>query len=462
MKRFFFFLVIMLLLTKISQAQQKTFKISYQFADPETGADTSASEFIKILPGSGEALMQTYISKDYMRIENLLFGKSIQISNIPEETSYLLDESSKTYTATEMASGKLIETSEDYIYSGDFEISILPNEKKIIAGIPCKKAIFNLPGSTDKQHEITVWYADQLPKLYWGTYDYLEKVPGAALYVGTEGLGIEATKVEEIPFDKSLFEIPEGYEEGENGENTADSALNNQLSWYQDPNSTYFGVQDSLGQKLTPAKYSAIYAYVGNYAIVSDAAQMFGLIDLQGNEVISCQYEALSLDTEGAPLVYMKDQKYGLLDTTGRQLLAAKYDFITIPNLNYALYNEGDHTGVLDLKGHVLIPAVYETVAEYQDDHALIIENMTYQLIDKSGKRLLPTNQEFLAFAGEKLLLAFKDNKYGYLNYSGKEVIPFKFQNAHAFEDGLALVTEDLENFYYIDSKGKLIKKHEE
>ena len=114
------------------------------------------------------------------------------------------------------------------------------------------------------------------------------------------------------------------------------------------------------------------------------------------------------------------------------------------------------------LKGNILIPAKYETIAEYSDNLALVIENPAYQLVDKSGKKLLPTSQEFLSFAGEKLLLAFKDNTYGYIDYSGKAVIPFKFQNAQAFENGLALVSEDLENFYYINSKGKFIKKYAE
>ncbi|MND46802.1 KWG Leptospira [compost metagenome] len=465
MKHFFLCIAFFtLVFVKTSSAQQKVFKITYQFADPETGTDTSASEFIKILAENGEALMHAYICKDQMRVETLLFGKSIQISNIKDETSYLIDENSKTYTSTDLASGKLIETSAggDYAYSSDFEMSLIPNEKKVIAGLSCKKATFNLAGSKDKQTEITVWYAENLPKLYWGTYDYLEKVPGAALSIGAEGLGIQATKVEEVPYDTALFEIPEGYEEGEAEETATDSALNDHLSWYQDPNTEFFGVQDSLGNKLTPAKYASIYAYVGDYAIVTDAAQMFGLIDLQGKEVIPCQYESLSLDTEGAPLVFMKDQKYGLLDNSGKLLLAAKYDFISVPSLSHALYNEGDLTGVLDLKGNVLIPAKYETISEYRDNLALIVENLTYQLVDKSGKKLLPTGQEYLSFAGEKLLLAFKDNTYGYLDYSGKVVIPFKFQNAQPFENGLALVSEDLENFYYINAKGKFIKKYEE
>lgn len=445
--------------------QQKLYKISYQFADPETGTDTSASEFIKILAGNGDALMHAFISKDQMRIENLLFGKSVQISNISKGTSYLLDETNKTYSPTDLASGQLIETSnegDNYAYSSDFEISLVPNEKKNIAGIACQKALFNIAGSKDKQTEITVWYAAQLPKLYWGTYDYLEKVPGAALYVGSAGLGIEANKVEEINFDQSLFEIPEGYEEGEAEATVADSTLNDYLSWYQDPSTEYFGVQDSLGNKLTPAKYTAIYSFIGDYAIVNDAAQMFGLINLHGKEVIPCQYESLSLETEGGPVVYMKDLKYGLLDTNGKILLQAKYDFISVPSSEYALFTEGEHIGVMDKKGTVLLPAKYETIADFKDNLALIIANQSYQLINKTGINLLKSEYEFLSFAGEKLLLAFKDDKYGYIDYNGNIVVPFKLQNAQAFENGLALVTEDLENFYYIDTKGKFIKKYEE
>ncbi len=449
-----------------ADAQQKLYKIFYQFADPETGTDTAASEFIKILAGNKETLMHAFISKDQMRIENLLFGKSIQISNISEGSSFLLDEINKTYTATELATGKLIETAvnegDNYAYSGDFEISLVPNQKKIIAGITCEKATFNLTGSQDPQTEITVWYAPKLPKLYWGTYDYLEKVPGAALYIGSAGLGIQATKVEELTFDKSLFEIPADYEEGEPIEEAVDSTLNDHLSWYQDSNTAYFGVQDNLGNKLTPAKYTAIYSYVGDYAIVNDAAQMFGLIDIHGKEVIPCQYESLSLETEGGPVVYMSDLKYGLLDTNGKILLQAKYDFISVPSPEYALFTEGEHTGIMDQKGAVLLPAKYETISDYRDNLALILVNQSYQLINKTGHNQLKTDYEFLSFAGERLLLAFNDNKYGYIDYTGKVIVPFKLQNAQAFENGLALVTEDLENFYYIDAKGKFIKKYEE
>ncbi len=455
-----------LLLIGQGHAQEKLYKISYQFADPETGTDTASSEFIKILAGNKEVLMQAFIAKDQMRIESLLFGKSIQISNISEGSSFLLDEINKTYTATELATGKLIETSanegDNYAYSGDFEISLIPNQKKIIAGITCEKATFNLTGSQDPQTEITVWYAPKLPKLYWGTYDYLEKVPGAALYIGSAGLGIQATKVEEIPFDQSLFEIPADYEEGEATDEAVDSTLNDHLSWYQDSSTSYFGVQDSLGNKLTPAKYTAIYSYVGDYAIVNDAAQMFGLIDLHGKEVIPCQYESLSLETEGGPVVYMSDLKYGLLDTNGKILLKAKYDFISVPSPAYGLFTEGEYTGIIDQKGTVLLPAKYETISDYRDNLALIIVNQSYQLINKTGHNQLKTDYEFLSFAGEKLLLAFKDDKYGYIDYTGKVVVPIKFQNAQAFENGLALVTEDLENFYYIDAKGKFIKKYEE
>jgi len=158
----------------------------------------------------------------------------------------------------------------------------------------------------------------------------------------------------------------------------------------------------------------------------------------------------------------MSDLKYGLLDTNGKILLQAKYDFISVPSPEYALFTEGEHTGIMDQKGAVLLPAKYETISDYRDNLALILVNQSYQLINKTGHNQLKTDYEFLSFAGERLLLAFNDNKYGYIDYTGKVVVPFKLQNAQAFENGLALVTEDLENFYYIDAKGKFIKKYEE
>jgi hypothetical protein len=87
----------------------------------------------------------------------------------------------------------------------------------------------------------------KIAKVILGHLRLSRKSAGAALYIGSAGLGIQATKVEEITFDKSLFEIPADYEEGEPIEEAVDSTLNDHLSWYQDSNTAYFGVQDSLG-----------------------------------------------------------------------------------------------------------------------------------------------------------------------------------------------------------------------
>jgi hypothetical protein len=188
---------------------------------------------------------------------------------------------------------------------------------------------------------------------------------------------------------------------------------------------------------------------------------MFGLIDIQGKEVIPCQYESLSLETEGGPVVYMRDLKYGLLDTNGKILLQPNMTLFQFLAQNMHFLRK-ENIRVSWIKRRCLLPAKYETISDYRDNLALILVNQSYQLINKTGHNQLKTDYEFLSFAGERLLLAFNDNKYGYIDYTGKVVVPFKLQNAQAFENGLALVTEDLENFYYIDAKGNFIKKYEE
>jgi len=55
------------------------------------------------------------------------------------------------------------------------------------------------------------------------------------------------------------------------------------------------------------------------------------------------------------------------------------------------------------------------------------------------------------------IFLAMKNGKYGYIDEKGKTIIPFKFSTALAFDNGVAIVSEDEagENIYYIDTKGQ-------
>lgn len=157
-----------------------------------------------------------YLSPEYIRVEQRGLGGGITIADKRDTVSYLLDTVAKTamkYPAempniqTAMAGDSMM-----VISSADFVMQ-LKKGTMVIAGKACKKAVFVNPHSPE--NVITVWYAPELPRLYWQQYSYLKSVPGCALSIGTlsRGLniGIKANLIEQVTLTERFFIPPPAY-----------------------------------------------------------------------------------------------------------------------------------------------------------------------------------------------------------------------------------------------------------
>lgn len=203
-------------------------KISYalDFGQPEQKKDSSKKdqgeqammELAMSLSGSSDNSppLICYLSPEYIRVEQRGLGGGITIADKRDTVSYLLDTVAKTamkYPAampniqTAMAGDSMM-----VISSADFVMQ-LKEGTMMIAGKACKKAIFVNPHSPE--NVITVWYAPELPRLYWQQYSYLKSVPGCALAIGTlsRGLniGIKANLIEKLTLAESFFIPPPAY-----------------------------------------------------------------------------------------------------------------------------------------------------------------------------------------------------------------------------------------------------------
>jgi len=98
------------------------------------------------------------------------------------------------------------------ISGNDMELE-LTDDVQIIEGRTCHLACFKV----DNENEIWVCYDKSLPQLFFGEYDYLERVPGLPLkivnksHTGNMEGGVVANKVEFVKVKPSIFELPEGF-----------------------------------------------------------------------------------------------------------------------------------------------------------------------------------------------------------------------------------------------------------
>src|SRR5690606_20831537 len=196
-------------------SQEKLIKIDYKLALSElmpqheaTESDDESQLMMALLAeafgADGKPQVQAWVNKQFIRVETQGIGENIQITDRNAGESYILYPSVKTYTKSEDAVNKvnIYETEDDIVVTStaDFPIHFVADTSKTIAGYPCKLAVLQFEAEeleldSTEEAQLEIWYNESLPSLYWGEYAYLKDIPGAALYIGAFGIGIEASAV---------------------------------------------------------------------------------------------------------------------------------------------------------------------------------------------------------------------------------------------------------------------------
>lgn len=220
---FYCICILSLCFSQKAKAQNEIDAIKVEYIVTFENEDKEIGYLLAEMFDGNNTALRAYVTKDYLRIEEYGFAENIQIIDIQDSTSFV-------YLPSEIASGgqkiayatsptvpKIVFSddlnTEPVIVSGDDMELELTDDVQIIEGRTCHLARFKV----DKENEIWVWYDKSLPQLFFGEYDYLERVPGLPLkivnksHAGNLEGGVVANKVEFVKVNSSIFELPEGF-----------------------------------------------------------------------------------------------------------------------------------------------------------------------------------------------------------------------------------------------------------
>ena len=64
----------------------------------------------------------------------------------------------------------------------EYPITFKSEESATILGFPCKLAVIEIfsEDSSDESGKVEIWYTEKIPQIFWGNYQYLNQIPGAA------------------------------------------------------------------------------------------------------------------------------------------------------------------------------------------------------------------------------------------------------------------------------------------
>ena len=218
--------------------------------------------------------------------------------------------------------------------------------------------------------------------------------------------------------------VPTQYEEAE--------SFSDGLAVVKKTDGTYAYIDKTGKITIDASQYSSVLPFYEGLAMVrSRNTHKAGFIDKTGKEVISCQYKWVGYFRNGVTYASDEEGKNWLIDKTGKKLKL-------IAEGNYLVYVDDDMSnpnqqknGVAIMEDIVDLPnGEHDHVRRYFDETGEISYE-TYLLKKGLSEGLAPYRDE-------------KTKKYGYVNESGAGVIAPAFDVAEKFEDGYAVVQNEI------------------
>jgi hypothetical protein len=124
-----------------------------------------------------------------------------------------------------------------------------------------------------------------------------------------------------------------------------------------------------------------------------------------------------------------------------------------------SFYRDGKW-GFRKKSGGMVIKPEYEEVSEFfSEGLAAVKYKGEWGFIDETGEVVIPIRYKMAFYFREGLAHVYDGEKWGYIDKKNKTVIPFVYSVANPFINGEARVSLDGNNEFFINKKGKCVKK---
>ena len=162
-------------------------------------------------------VLEAYVTDSLIRVESNSFLSSlIYLLDKKDSMQLVLDTSTRVAYKALTSMPQVTTVGDSIVVADPLSFGMLETDfKDTTLGLQVQLVQFKV-GPDSMADVVEVWYAPDIPILYWDKYGYLKRLKGAPLAMGyrkqTGFLGIVATKVQKKWVPLSLFKLPEDYQ----------------------------------------------------------------------------------------------------------------------------------------------------------------------------------------------------------------------------------------------------------
>jgi len=464
----FFALLLFSFFHHISFAQQDVYLIDYTVSITDS-VKTEIEEldelegstnnlFLSILQEmENQPVLQAWVGKYQNKIQSNLFEQWIQLTDTKNKTVFRLDAERLRYT-------KLNFDPENQ-YTNTIRLD--SKENTVIAGFPCKLAIMEINSDENAEpSKIEIWYTEKIPAIVWGDYQYLSKVPGAALKISTGGIAFQAKEISKSTVANGYFEVPNNYTEVAdleylNTDSFEDIELGEGIIAYFDSTEYLYGLKTQNGVIISEPKFSTINQFINGIAVATNEDNLSALVDKGGNNITDFIYEYISYDPELAAYQYSVDGKMSAMDEKGNPIWENSFEYFTPFNQDYSVASKTGQSGIIDKKGNLVIPMTNKLIIVNDNYYYITDEDKEFKAYEIKTNKFVISGFPYLYITNiENLFKVSEDGEnFGLVNSKGEIILPLEYSYIEDFKDGFATAMKNNESEEVtIDSKGEIIK----
>jgi hypothetical protein len=148
-----------------------------------------------------------------------------------------------------------------------------------------------------------------------------------------------------------------------------------------------------------------------------------------------------SLDQSAEGLLPVKQgQLWGYKDNSGKMVISPQFEKAYAFSNGLARVRSQKKYGYIDKAGNIVIPIRYVAAYDFSEERAAVF-----------------VCREDICRSQNPDIIAHELGRWGYIDTTGKLVIPGRYRKAESFSEGLAAVTSDGFEGFYIDRNGEVV-----
>lgn len=140
--------------------------------------------------------------------------------------------------------------------------------------------------------------------------------------------------------------------------------------------------------------------------------------------------------------LFKQNGKYGFMNRSGESMIDAQFDFASNFSNGLAVVVKENKFGYIDKSGEVVIDYQFDEAQDFVQGRAIVEKDGFFGLIDPTGDYVMNANYLDIGSLNEGLFYAETDDGFSYYTLDGSVAFDTEFDEAFAFENGIAKVTK--------------------